>query len=246
LIALLLPALRGASEQARRAKCLSQCQQIGECFGLYVNDFKDFFPVMPSPVPAEQFAYGGLAGLFSLNQVGDGQSPGFTGGAYSNGSTDPIMLPYLSTLEILTCPSDREDRYYGMPYSPAGNLSYAAATVKRPVKPITSRDVVSYNISYLYIAGRRADHAGPAALIWGDETNGPDIADYAWYGAAQVPPGGTTANSIAAGASQPGAYAPVDNHGAAGGHFGTTQGDASFLRGPFGGLNWPGTATVID
>ena len=247
LIALLLPALSGAHEQARRTKCLSQTQQMGECMGLYINDFRDAFPLMPGPAPAlaNQFIYGGLAGLFSLGQIGDGQSVGFGsggGGAYSNGSAEPLMLAYVSTLEILQCPSDREDRYYGFPYTPAGNMSYAAALVKRPAKPLLPRDVVSYNISYLYIAGLRADRSRSDFPVWGDETNGPDIADYAWYGSAQVPPGGSTANSTAAGATHAGNYAPVDNHGKAGGNIGTVQGSAQFTSGPFGGVNWPNRA----
>src|SRR5262249_8344966 len=133
LIAIILPSLSGAHALARRAKCLSQVQQVGSAFLMYRDANKDSWAVMPGPpgpaLFASQWQYGGVAGLFSLHQVGDGASRGFggylpNGGTYSNGSTEPLMASYLSTLEVLTCPSDREDRFYGDPYSPAGNMSY--------------------------------------------------------------------------------------------------------------------------
>jgi len=231
LVSLILPALSGAHEMARRTKCLSQTQQLAEITMCYAASYKDALPFMPTPPSAERNApqsiYGGVAGLFSLRQIGDGSSPGFgagsaPGGSYSDGQTEPLLASYLSSLEILTCPSDREDRYYGMPYMASGNTSYAAAIPKRPTRPSKPEDVVSYNISYLYFSG--VGKAG--GFLWADETNGPDLGAYAWYGAPQIPPGGITPNSAAAGAAQAGYYAPVDNHGKAGGNFATADGSA--------------------
>lgn len=247
LVAILLPSLSGAYGMARRTKCLAQVQQMGDVLVMYSEANKGELPVMPVPpgLPlfSSQWRYGGVAGLFSLHQVGDGTSTGFggglpQGGTYSDGGTEPLMASYLSTLEVLTCPSDREDRYYGDPYSPSGNTSYAAAVPKHPVRPGKPQDVVSYNISYLY------NHGG---FIWADETNGPDLDDLAWYGVGQVPPGGSTPNSVAAGASAAGYYAPVDNHGTTGGNFFRGDGSGSFIGGRHDVIRDPARGTfVID
>lgn len=233
LISILLPALAGAHERARRIKCLSQTQQVAECMLVYRGQNKESLPVMPVPrglpLIESQYLYGGVSGLYSLHQVGDGVSRGYggaspTGGAYFDGATEPLLASYLSTLDALTCPSDREDRYYGDPYSPMGNTSYAAAIPKRPVHPRKPEDVISYNVSYAYFIH--------GAYLCCDETNGPDLGGLAWYGYDEVPPGGSTANSTAAGAPAAGYFAPVDNHGKAGGNFAYTDGSARFLQRP--------------
>lgn len=64
------------------------------------------------------------------------------------------------------------------------------------------------------------------ASIWGDETIGPDVDVDAWYGAG----GGNSANADYA-LTQPGFYAPSDNHGKDGGNFVFTDGHAEFLKG---------------
>ncbi len=237
LIALLLPALSGVSAMARRTKCLTQVQQVGETFLMYSSNNKDVFPVMPvppgDPVIPSQARYGGVAGLFSLHQVGDGVSTGFGGSSlggatYSDGTSEPLMASYLSTLEVLTCPCDREDRFYGIPGTSNWDPVFATALPKRPRRPGKAEDVIGYNISYFFLSGLTV-HKGD--FIWGDETNGPDVGDLAWYGGPNVPPGGATPNSIAAGSQGSGFYAPGDNHGAEGGNFVGTDGSAAFMRG---------------
>jgi len=250
LISLLLPALGKAHEQARRTKCLAQCQQMVEVLTLYAGDFDGWFPVVPvSPgqnLLDHQYRYGGLAGLFSLYQTGDG-SPGFRGNAYINGNTRPLLESYLETLSILTCPSDREDRYYGDPYTPLGNLSYAQAVWKRPSTPHRPQDVVSYNISYLYVAGLRTDRNSgrPSDLIWADDTNGPDLGAWSWYGAGMIGPGGTTPNAAAAGTT-PGYYARADNHGKDLGHGAFTDGHVAVMAGSVSRLmDWTGERRIV-
>jgi prepilin-type N-terminal cleavage/methylation domain-containing protein/prepilin-type processing-associated H-X9-DG protein len=234
LIGILLPALSGAMARAREVKCLGQCQQIVVALISYAESNRSHYPMVPVPANVDprtnQYMYGGLAGFFSLQQVGDGVHLGFgaTGsGMYANGATTPILDSYLSTLGILVCPSDREDRYYGMPYSPTGNLNYAIAVPLRPRAPVAAPDVISYNVSYLYFPGRRSDQ--DTMVIWADETNGPDLNAFAWYGDPATPVGGTTANSTAAGAAAVGLYAPIDNHGHGGGNAAFTDGHARFL-----------------
>jgi prepilin-type N-terminal cleavage/methylation domain-containing protein len=235
LISLLLPALGKAHEQARLTKCLAHCQQMVGVLTVYAGDFKGWFPVVPvapgQSLLEHQYRYGGLAGLFSLNQVGDG-SPGFTGNTYMNGSDRPVMEAYTESLSALACPSDREDRFYGNPYTPLGNLNYAHAAWKRPAAPNRPQDVVSYNISYLYVAGLRThgNSNSPSDLIWADDTNGPDLGAWAWYGAGMAAPGGTTPNAAAAG-TLPGSYAKADNHGKGLGHGGFTDGHAVAIEG---------------
>ncbi len=231
LVSVLLPALSGAMARARQTRCLANCQQAALALSAYAGDFKSAFPAVPVPPgmasTPNQYRYGGLAGFLSLNQQGDGVHVGFTGGAYSNGVQTPVFHGYMSNLGALKCPSDREDRYYGNPYGPGGNTSYAAATVIRPEPCARDEDVVSYTISYLYFTGKSV--AGPHDhLLWADETNGPDIDDLAWYGPWNT--SNTNANSAAAGAASIGRYAPVDNHGASGGSVAVSDGSARFWK----------------
>jgi len=252
LISLLLPALGKAREASQIAKSSSNVRSVGGvAMALYANDNKEWYPLMPftkqaadawygklgEPFLWRQEVYGGVAGMFSLFQLGDADAPGsgdhgYVGpfgdpltSPYADGQTTPIMRPYLDSFEVLVNPADREDRYYGPILQ---NNVYATAPVKVPKAPTRSEDVVSYNISYLYIAGLKTDEPviiNPAP-VWGDDTNGPDVSTDAWYGAG----GGNQDNADAAG-TEPGFYAPGDNHGRQGGNFSFTDGHVEFLRG---------------
>lgn len=233
VISLMLPALSGTMRAARETRCLASMQQMGVAFTAYFNDNRDHFPEMPVtpglPAASNQFVYGGVAGLFSLNQRGNGAQQGFTGGQYVNGATVPVLSGYLTSLGALRCPSDRTDRYYGYPYGPSGNMNYAAAQVMRPEAPGSAEDVVSYNVSYMYMP----PGAGRAAVLWLDETDGPDINEYAWYGPRSSTSGTSSVNSLAAGASAIGFYAPGDNHGVRGANMLIRDGHAYFQSGLF-------------
>ena len=229
LVAILLPALSGAMARARESKCLSNCRQAAMALVAYAGDNKSAYPAVPVPTglasTPNQYRYGGLAGFFSLDQRGDGTHAGFSG-VYSNGAEMPILRGYLSHLGVLKCPTDREDRFYGIPYGPSGNTSYAAAVAKRPEACAKEEDVVSYNISYLYFTGQSG--APHEVVLWADETNGPDLDDLAWYGPGFG--GGTSANSSAAGAVSIGRFAPVDNHRDSGGSVAVSDGSARFCK----------------
>jgi prepilin-type N-terminal cleavage/methylation domain-containing protein len=241
LVALLLPALSGASRRAREVKCLSNCRQLGDAFLLYGASNRSWLPLMPVPAgtPAlpNQSIYGGLAGLFSLDQRGDGVHRGFTGGQYSSGATEPLLGTYLEGFGALACPADKEDRYYGNPYTIAGNMTFDAA-IPLPLSACGSgQDVVSYRISYMYFPGSWSGHEG---VLLADETNGPDLNEFLCYGDPAHPPGTVSPNSQAAGSAAVGLYAPIDNHGAAGGNVLGSDGRGVFAKTP------PHPPTAID
>ncbi len=247
LIGILLPALGKARRSAQAAKNLANLKSMGLAMTLYANDWKSWYPVMPRPANFQdlrfmqgQQSYGGVAGLFSLFQTGDGISPGYQGASGNEDTSGyappspgmapnriPLMKSYLEAFDVLHNPSDKEDRYYGRRYDPANIPAYNDAPVKVPKPPASNYDVISYNISYLYIVGLKTDEPtiiNPAPF-WGDETNGPDYAEYAWYGGG----GGGSGNAAQAG-TLPGGYARVDNLGSEGGSFVFTDGHAQFLR----------------
>jgi prepilin-type N-terminal cleavage/methylation domain-containing protein/prepilin-type processing-associated H-X9-DG protein len=246
LVGILLPALGKARNAARLTACLSNCRQTSISMMMYAKEYKDWYPIPPgsttTPYLDHVYRYGGVAGLFSLYQLGDSQffptGDGYTGttgdpttAAYSDGNTTPLLSPYLDGFGALYCPADKQDIYYGR--IPALNESMSAATsaggLKIPHAPKSSEDVVSYNISYLYIAGMKTDEAVivKPAPIWGDETNGPDISTDAWYngGSGTSSPNATTART------KPGFYGPDDNHGRDGANFAFTDGHADFFKG---------------
>ena len=252
LIGILLPALGKARQAAQQAKCLSNVRQMGLSMTFYANDWKDWYPVMPPPSSLQsnvflqgQAAYGGVAGLFSLRQVGDGTNVGigfqFDPGVlkYADQNPTPLMSNYVESFDILVSPADRGDYYYGQrPPTPWGGAAFGGpawqwnltqAKVIKPEVPASTDDIIWYNISYLYIVGMRTDEAAiiTPAPLWGTETNGPDVGTYAWYGAGG---GGGTTNATAAN-TEPGFYGPQDDYGTSGGNFVFTDGHGAFLSG---------------
>ena len=248
LIGILLPAIGRARASAQTARCLSNCRQMGLTMTLYANDSKSWYPVMPVPANlslwSNQNLYGGVAGLFSLEQRGDGTALTFGGATpggstYSNQNKYPLLSSYIEGFGVLTCPADKQDHavlngnsssvvMYG-----AGNINYPpGGVIKRPETPAKEQDVINYNISYLYIAGLKTDEANilSPAPIWGDETDAYDVGTLAWYGAGATSPNSQTPGSIAAGAVSAGRYGTVDNHGKDGANFIFTDGHGSFVK----------------
>jgi prepilin-type N-terminal cleavage/methylation domain-containing protein len=255
LIGVLLPALGKARAAARSAKCLSNVRQNGTAMLYYANDWKSWYPLIPlagadrtafeygNPPPnrylTAQHLRGGLAGFFSLNQLGQRvddagsvrQYPGTTVPFYPGGSpafpSKPVMRGYLDAFGALVCPADLVDVYYGSVYPNTANNSYAGRPQVRPVAPAGEDDVCSVNLSYLYIVGLKTDEPNVQAVVpmFGDETNGPDIAMDAFWGG-----GGTGGSNAALVNTVPGRFASVDNHGKAGGNYFFTDGSGSFVR----------------
>lgn len=258
LIGILLPALGQANATAKKLKCLSQVRGMGQAFIMYAEDNREWFPVLPASQPDRryldnQYTSGGVAGLFSTFQIGDGEGsidppsisgdtafvgvpPAFGGAAhYINGSDVPLMRGYLSGLETLTCPSDRID-YYWSRYHTSAEHVIADGTMKTPEPPSTERDVIHYNISYLYVAGLKAyeNDLQFSPPIWGDETNSSDTKFGGWYGwdwFNDRPNGVTEPDPVNDFGFDPQTgYARDDNHGADGGNFVRSDGSASFIK----------------
>lgn len=242
LIAILLPALGKARASARLGKCLSGTRQMGLVLTLYANEWKSWYPLVPFNASAkaswkngyldQQWVRGGLAGLFSLNQLGDYPNPpdnGFAGNGpeegdpgekYDDNNTQPLLRQYMTGLDALYCPADKLDIFFAVAYTPG---TTTPKSTKIPHAPKSENDVISYNISYLYFAGLKTDEPRivSAAPLLGDETNYNDLSTNAFYGGGggNTPPGKT-----------PGIYAADDNHGNEGGNFVFSDGHANFLK----------------
>ncbi len=264
LIGILLPALGKARESAERTACLSNERQVGTMMSSYALDNRDWFPLMPmhpndaahwqNPDPTQRYLsgqeiYGGVAGLFSLFQVGDAEfmgyeqvpdgDRGFVGlggaggagvppfGAYYDGSDVPILEQYTDGYGVLTCPSDKSDMYYGANYANQNDYDWALAnnTLKTPEAPGSPLDIIHYNISYLYVAGLvSGDGKYPVPIpIWGDETDSKDVIQAWWQ---------DQSDDIRkrVGYDPESRYAEVDNHGTDGANFIYSDGHGAFIR----------------
>ncbi|MBA4029198.1 MAG: hypothetical protein C0475_08730 [Planctomyces sp.] len=273
LIGILLPALSRARFLARQASCLANVRTTGQQMFAYSLDFKGwlpFFPWNPGPTTdtfrtqfsqsnrasqflSGQFRFGGVSGLYSVFQEGDGNTRGFN--AVSATATEetasywplsptqslairtPLMQSYVSDqYQQLTDTADREDIWYGANFTSEGatnNRVITAGRAFRPTAPSSARQVIGYNVSYMYTVGLRTDESAlfKAAPFWGDETNGFDVATFAFYNGGLY---GTTQspNDVARQFQiSPGFYAPIDNHGRDGGNWVFTDGHAEFLTG---------------
>ena len=292
LIGILLPALGKARNSARALKCLTNVRSIGTSMLLYANENKSWYPTPPlaSNSAAEkaldvkkpytvggktyytadrwsqQARYGGVAGLFSLRQAGNGDpatpadkwwgyrnplDPAMGPYTYADKRTQALMPKYLDGFGALLCPSDRVDRFYGYnkgssnmnapAYKAAADTEPGDATQQwqvevQPRMPGTQRDIVSYNISYLYFAGLRSDDPDVIFPVpfWGDETNGPDNGTTAWYSGGAVSGRTAAGDNITSGSTAAGAissqyYGRVDNHGRDGANFVFTDGHGEFV-----------------
>ncbi|MBL4809299.1 MAG: prepilin-type N-terminal cleavage/methylation domain-containing protein [Phycisphaerales bacterium] len=262
LIGILLPALGKARQSAQDIKCQVGNRTISQTMTLYADDNKGWLPMIPAdnravPYPdrdtivRKQSGAGGLAGFFSLIQVGDapwtgGPAPttgdrGYVGsmlggiGAYPNGQKTPVMDGYMDAFESLTCARDKADSYFPRPFNMDQRYSDANRVDKTPEPPGRPEDVISYNISYIYIAGLRIDEPGlPYAIpFFGDETNTNDLVFNAWYGYDwKNGTAGTESQDVLdeVGYNPVSGYAKIDNHGADGGYFAFTDGHVEFIE----------------
>lgn len=263
LIGILLPALGAARESAKNLKCQANVRSQGQVMSFYASDNRGWLPMIPvessaNPNPTREqrvdrqgFA-GGLAGFYSLKQVGDAEWPsgpvpsmdgrGYVGAPpnlffkYPNGDSSAILSGYTSGLETLYCPLDKSDSYFPWIFANYDNNRYSSSNRqdKIPTPPASEDDVVTYNISYLYIAGLRVDEGGMPASIpfFGDETNTNDFALNGWYGYNWVEgQPGTESQAVLdeVGYNPKTGYGNIDNHGDKGGYFAFTDGHVSLV-----------------
>ena len=124
LIAILLPALNRARENARRVQCVSNVRQLTMAWLMYANDFKGHFcnsetQGLPPNDPNQWLIYtnGGLFNAFHLAGYPDPQPDVFWSwiGAGTQGFslTEGRLWTYTKNAGIYKCPSD----FFGRPVS---------------------------------------------------------------------------------------------------------------------------------
>lgn len=252
LVGILLPALGRARENARQTVCLSNLRQMSLAMSTYANDYKAWMPFQPFSGASRtkwnanprfldvRWANGGAAGMFSLFQRGDGEF-GYQGGATEDTATyqsnpnakTPILRGYYDGFGFLVDPAQKTDIYYGRALDPSAAPAYGAstATIKRPKAPANESEVVSYNISYMYIEGFQQDDPWLVrpAPIWGDETQGYDVSTRALWGGGGNTVDANSPGAVAAGVKK-GFYSKLDAHGDLGGQWAFTDGHAELLK----------------
>jgi len=277
LIGILLPALGKARNSARTMKCLSNNKSMGLSLSLYANEYKSWFPLVPvADAPGESEAamdkedaahnkprfgrlgkYGGLAGFFTLNQLGQFDADlnntaakgyirpktfGATTQTYSDRVTVPVLGKYMDGFGALVCPSDKSDHRYsyqtgnGRSSGWDGSVDFYNKNPNPNVEwipkiPTTADQISSYNLSYMYYAGLKTDEPTVVSSvpIWGDETNGPDIGTLAFYNSGNS--ADTTKGFLGAGAPSADTYGKVDNHGKDGGNWLFSDGHSELVTG---------------
>jgi prepilin-type N-terminal cleavage/methylation domain-containing protein/prepilin-type processing-associated H-X9-DG protein len=148
LIAILLPALNKAREQAKKVQCLSNMRQIGMSMAMYANDNKGFLPYPEAPVAGPGMYLASWA-----KQLVDGKY--ITGAA--NGYSSPVFV----------CPSDNSPRSWGSVcsyaanrghwsylcgwYNPNGGKSCRMAQIKQSSNFILLGEEAMYNNIFGYI-----------------------------------------------------------------------------------------------
>ncbi len=198
-----------------------------------------------------QEAFGGAAGLFSTFQIGDGTAgtpptgdvghfgsvipgQGMVYEAYPDGNKAAILGSYMDGFGQVYCPQDKLDVYWGRFYGQGPRhlpeIDATPSRFKTPRAPGGVQDVVGYNVSYMYIAGFKANENGiiKPAPLWGDETLGPDTGTNSFYGNQ------SDADYVGLEWSSDGnhrSYSDQDNHGREGGNWAFTDGHAEFFTG---------------
>jgi prepilin-type processing-associated H-X9-DG protein len=95
LVAMLLPALTGAKEQAKLSRCLNNLKQVGLAFHLYGDDNRDRFPPQGNPPNWMSFQYGGGDPNWKLPQL-----------SLALAATNRPLWAYARAPELFHCAAD--------------------------------------------------------------------------------------------------------------------------------------------
>ena len=121
LVAMLLPALNKAQEQARRTACLSNMHQIGLAMIMYANDNKGFVPpryrlgrptggtAAPSPLPAAADYHPSVTWGSNVRLPNPSATPPVPTGEMAQLVGQPYggsQIKYLPNPDVFFCPSD--------------------------------------------------------------------------------------------------------------------------------------------
>ena len=207
--------------------------------------------IPPEQLFQAQHRYGGFAGFFNLEQTpvdADGnlvpQPPNIF--RYGNDTrrnrmmrwnaatnrweqpnpnapaVEPIMARYMESTgdyQVLQSPADKED---------GTAITEPNFPIMIPTRIKDRRDIIWYNISYMYITGLKTD-LGARLGILGDETNHIDVGNATGLpAAAQSQQRGTF--RVGFNNLQDRGYQREDNHGEEGGNWAYTDGSVEFLR----------------
>jgi prepilin-type N-terminal cleavage/methylation domain-containing protein/prepilin-type processing-associated H-X9-DG protein len=150
IAAILFPVFAQAREKARQATCLSNCQQWGKAFMMYVQDHDETYPLAFGYDPG--FVSGWAYNTNHMVPAGwrAGQSPRVYSIAPSSWANS--VQPYLKNYGVYACPSAPESRF-------VGSLTDAdlASALKPPV-------AVSYTFNGLLHGFPQAGVAAPSKL----------------------------------------------------------------------------------
>ena len=126
LIAILLPALNRAREQARRIRCMSNMRQLTVAWTMYANDAKGFLCGADTPPIGNPKEW-----RWVTQQNNTDTRESIEAG---------VLYRYLNTLDVYNCPNTSYIRTYSMnswlngegPGGPNGKLALRMSDVKRP------------------------------------------------------------------------------------------------------------------
>ena len=122
LVAILLPSLGRAREQARAVVCANNEKQVAAAILMYVNDNRGEAPLTTAPYPQYRTPFEALC-MVSAGQLD-----------YDNGVLWPYVARDVETRQrMFNCPSDTDPKYYDPGINPAAP------------KPLRN---FSYNITY--------------------------------------------------------------------------------------------------
>jgi prepilin-type N-terminal cleavage/methylation domain-containing protein/prepilin-type processing-associated H-X9-DG protein len=129
LAAILFPVFARAREKARQASCLSNLKQIGLAVMMYAQDNDEMYPRWYMDMGA---------GIVPTDALGSSWA---AGGRFS---WQNMILPYMKSVQIWTCPSNTANNYWNQYFMHQAHLGeqwgIAMASVTRPAEIMFTGD----------------------------------------------------------------------------------------------------------